>query len=220
MKNKIVSFLAVLTFYSFTVSAQVQVRKEPRHNNVLENKYVRLLDVKIQPGDTSLFHIHSTPSVFLLFTTTVVCSQIKGKEWVTAKNAQGNASFRSFVNDTLVHRVSNCDTVPFHVTDAELLSPYKPANRLQPLPFTQLFENEKVSAYRLTAAVFNNQIISGRGPMIAQLVAGSDVKLHNKKGKELSQLKAGKYLYIKPGTAFYFSATGDEKLNMVLFEIK
>jgi hypothetical protein len=56
--------------------------------------------------------------------------------------------------------------------------------------------------------------------MIAQLVAGSDVKLHNKKGKELSQLKAGKYLYIKPGTAFYFSATADAAINMVLFEIK
>jgi hypothetical protein len=220
MKNKIVSFLAVLTFYSFTIAAQVQASKEPRHKNGLENKYIRLLDVTIQPGDTSLFHIHSTPSVFLHFTTTVVCSQIKGKEWVMAKNTEGNASYRSFVNDTLVHRVSNCDTVPFHVTDVELLSSYKPARKLQPLSFTLLFENEKVIAYRLTAGVFNNQIINGRGPMIAQLVAGSDVTIHNKKGKEFFPLKAGKYLYIKPDTAFYFSALADAAINMVLFEIK
>lgn len=220
MKNKRAGILTLILCWSFVLMAQVQVSKEPRHKNAVENKYIRLLDVNIQPGDTSLFHIHSTPSVFLHFTTTVVCSQIKEKEWVTATNTQGNAWYRSFVNDTLVHRVSNCDTVPFHVTDVELLSPYKPAKKLQPLTFTVLFENEKVFAYRLTAAAFNKQIINGRGPMIAQLVAGNEVKLHNKKGKGLLTLKAGKYLYIKPGTAFYFSAMADAAINMVLIEIK
>lgn len=220
MKNKKTGLLTLLLCYSFVLAAQVQVSKEPRHKINLENKYIRLLDVNIEPGDTSLFHIHSTPSVFVHFTTTVVCSQIKGKEWVTAKNTAGNAWYRSFVNDTLVHRVSNCDTVPFHVTDVELLSPYNPAKKLQPLPFIVLFENDKVIAYRLTAAAFNNQIIKGRGPMIAELVTGSEVKLHNKNGKELSRLRAGKYVYIKPGTAFYFSASGDAVINMVLFEIK
>ncbi|MDX2046315.1 MAG: hypothetical protein SFU87_05990 [Chitinophagaceae bacterium] len=220
MENKKATFITALIFFSFTLPAQVQVSKEPRHKNALENKYVRLLDVNIQPGDTSLFHIHSTPSVFLHFTNTVVRSQIKGKEWVTAKNTEGYAWYRSFENDTLVHRVSNCDTVPFHVTDVELLSPYKPARKIQPLPFNLLFENEKVIAYRLTAGVFNNQIIKNRGPMIAKMVAGSEVTIYNKKGKELSQLKAGKYMYIKPGSAFYFSATGNAAINMVLFEIK
>ena len=123
MGNKKATFITALIFFSCTLSAQVQVSKEPRHKNVLENKYVRLLDVKMQPGDTTMFHIHSTPSVFVHFTNTVVCSQIKGKEWKKDKNTEGNASFRSFVNDTLVHRVSNCDTVPFHVTDIEILSP-------------------------------------------------------------------------------------------------
>lgn len=220
MENKRAALLAIILLYSFALTAQVQVSKEPRHNNALENKYVRLLNVNILSGDTSLFHIHSTPSVFLHFTTTVVCSQIKGEEWVTAKNTQGYAWYRSFINDTLVHRVSNCDTVPFHVTDVELLSAYKPAKKLQPLPYTVLFENEKVFAYRLTAGTFNKQLINGRGPMIAQLVAGGDVKLHTKKGKELSTLKTGKYLYIKPGTSFYFSAAEDAAINMVLIEIK
>ena len=122
MRNKTISFLIAILLCSFTLSAQVQVSKEPRHKNVLENKYIRLLDVKIQPGDTTLFHIHSIPSVFVNFTNTAVCSQIKGKEWEKGNNTEGNASYRSFVNDTLVHRVSNCDTVPFHVTDVEILS--------------------------------------------------------------------------------------------------
>ena len=220
MKTKIVSFLAVLTFYSFTIAAQVQVSKEPRHKKVLENKYLRLLNVWLLPGDTSLFHIHSTPSVFVHFTNTVVCSQVKSKEWETGRNTQGNVSYRSFINDTLVHRVSNCDTVPFHVTDIEILSVYKPTTQLQPLPFTVLFDNEKAVAYRLTNKSFDNKIISSRGPMIAQLVSGDEVLYYDTKKKKSTGIKKGKHLFIQPGSSFYFSAKESEEINLVLFEIK
>ncbi len=220
MNYKANLLLIIVFLHTAVLTAQVQVSKEPLHKKVLENKYIRLLDVWMQPGDTSMFHIHSTPSVFLHFTTTVVCSQIKGKEWVTNKNTKGYAWYRSFVNDTLVHRVSNCDTVPFHVTDIEILSSYKPTTQLNPLPFTVLFENEKVLAYRFSSSSFNKQIINGRGPMIAELVAGNEVICHDTRNKKSTKIKTGKYLYINPGAAFYFSATANEKINLVLFEIK
>lgn len=220
MRTKIVSFLTAFTFYSYAIAAQVQVRKEPRHKKVLENKYIRLLDVWIKPGDTTLFHIHSTPSLFLHFTSTVVCSQIRGSAWIKDKNKKGNASYRSFVNDTLVHRVSNCDTIAFHVTDIEILSPYNPTTQMKPLPFTVLFENEKAIAYRCSSSSFNNQVISGRGPMVAELVAGNEVIYHETVNKKSIKIKTGKFLYIKPGSSFYFSAKGEEEINMVLFEIK
>ena len=138
--------------------AQVQVSKESHHQNVFENKYIRLLDVWIKPGDTTLFHIHSTPSLFLHFTSTDIGTQIKGQEWIKARNEKGNATYRSFTNDTLVHRVSNYDTTLFHVTDIELLSSYKPNIPIKPLLFTVLFDNERAIAYKLTQSSFNNQI--------------------------------------------------------------
>ncbi len=220
MNRKTNLLLTILFLQVSILTAQVQVSKEPRHKKVLENKYIRLLDVWMQPGDTSQFHIHSTPSVFLHFTTTVVCSQIKGKEWVTAKNTQGNAWYRSFVNDTLVHRVSNCDTVPFHVTDVELLSPYNPTNKNKALPFPLLFENERVFAYQLTDSSFNNKLISNRGPIVAELVAGEDVIYYDAIRKRSTNIKTGKYLYIEPGSSFYLTAGGKEKLILVIFEIK
>ena len=212
--------LTILCLHTAVVTAQVQVKKEPRHKNVLENKYLRLLDVWMQPGDTSMFHIHSTPSLFLHFTNTAVCVQIKGKAWIKNKNTAGKASYTSFLNDTLIHRVSNCDTVPFHVTDIEILSSYKPATPLKPLPFTVLFENEKAFAYRFSSSLFNKQLISGRGPMVAELVAGDEVIYNDTMKKKSIKIKTGKFLYIKPGSSFYFSAKGDEEINMVLFEIK
>ena len=220
MNSKFKLLLAILFLHTAVVTAQVQVRKEPRHENVLENKYIRLLDVWMQPGDTSLFHIHSTPSLFLHFTNTAVCVQIKGKAWTKNKNTAGNASYTSFVNDTLVHRVSNCDTVPFHVTDIEILSSYIPATALKPLPFSVLFDNEKAIAYRLSGTTFNNQLITDRGPMLAELVAGGEVICYDAKKKRSTTIKTGKYLYIKPGSSFYFTAKENEKNNLVLFEIK
>jgi hypothetical protein len=97
MNNKIKLLIPILCMYTVVVLAQVQVRKEPRHKNVLENKYIRLLDVWMQPGDTGLLHVHSTPSLFLHFTNTAVCVQIKDKVFTKNRNTAGNASYTSFL---------------------------------------------------------------------------------------------------------------------------
>ncbi len=220
MKNGQLFFSAALLVISTFLKAQVQVSREPFHKNVLENKYIRILDVWLQPGDTTMFHIHSTPSVFLQFSNTNIATQVKGQDWVKNQAIAGTASYRSFSPDTLVHRVSNCDTIPFHVTDIEILSSFKPGNFLKPLPFTVLFESEKAVAYQLTDAAFNQNIISNRGPMIAELVAGNEIAFHDTIGKKSTKIKTGKYFYIKPGSSFYFSAEENEAINLVLFEIK
>ncbi|MFM6925731.1 MAG: hypothetical protein ACKOU7_09550 [Ferruginibacter sp.] len=205
--------------HTVVLPAQVQVSKEPRHKKIVENTYIRLLDVWIKPGDTSLLHIHSTPSLFLHFTNTDVCVQIKDKAWTKNRNTEGNASYNSFLNDTLVHRVSNCDTVPFHVTDIEILSSYDPVTALTALPFTVLFDNEKVIAYRLSGTSFNNQLINDRGPIVAELVAG-EVICYDTNKKSSTTVQAGQFLYLEPGASFYFSAKENKKINLVLFEIK
>ena len=218
--KKIALVFTLFIFYAAVLSAQVQVSKEWHHKNVLENKYIRLLDVWIKPGDTSLFHIHSTPSLFLLLSNTDASSQIMGKEWTKSRNEMGQASYRSFINDTIVHRVCNLDTSLFHVNDIELLSAYKPDIPLKPLPFTVLFNNEKAIAYKLTQSSLNKKIISNRRPMIAELVEGKKVIYYEVLKKKQTSILTGKYLYIKPNSSFYFSAKENENINMVLFEIK
>lgn len=220
MGNKATIIITALIFFSFTISAQVQVRDEPRHKKVLENNFIRLLDVNMAQGDTSLFHIHSTPSVFVHFTNTLVCSQLIGKEWVKAKNTKGNADFVSFFNNIRVHRVSNCDTAPFHVMDAEILSAYDTSTKKRALPFIVLYDNEKVFTYRLTKNNFTTKPITQRGPMIAELVSGDKVYYVDKTTKQETAIKAGGYLYIEPNATFQFKFKGKEKPDMVLIEIK
>ena len=125
-----------------------------------------------------------------------------------------------FLQDTLVHRVSNLGTGVLHVTEAEILSSYHSnPSGIKPLPFPLLFENEKSFAYQLKKAEFKKQIISGCGPLLAQLAAGESVTFHDVLENKSKEIKTGKYLYIAPGSTFYFTAKG-KNINLVLFEIK
>jgi hypothetical protein len=221
---KYVIILLVITALPYTtkIKAQIPVREEPRHHPVLQNKYIRLLDVWIPPGDTTLFHIHATPSLFIELSNGVIGSQIKGASWVNEKAIAGTTWYRSFIHDTLVHRVCNAGAKPFHVNDIEVLSSYDSNNvsQLKPLPFLLLYENEKAFAYQLNNTSFDNEVIKNRGPMIAELISGNGVNFHDADSKKSIAVIAGKYVYIEPGKSFYFSKDETGEINMVLFEIK
>lgn len=63
-------------------------------------------------------------------------------------------------------------------------------------------------------------IISNRGPIIAELVAGDGVFYVDATIQQLKEIKANGYLYIKTGESFVLDFQGKEPVNMVLFEIK
>jgi len=41
----------------------VPVLQEPNHHVTLENAYLRMIDVHFEPGKTTLYHVHTVPSV-------------------------------------------------------------------------------------------------------------------------------------------------------------
>jgi hypothetical protein len=55
MKKRL-GFSLLMAFFYFTVCAQVVVPYEPRRKVAMENTYIRLFNVRVLPGDTSLFH--------------------------------------------------------------------------------------------------------------------------------------------------------------------
>ena len=220
MNKHILFFLTILMAASLSAAAQVQVRNEPRHHNVFENKYFRVLDVNIPPHDTTLQHIHSTPSVILMFTNTITATQLKGQSWIKSTSVVWSAFYRDISKDSVILRVSNLYTTPYHVTDIELLSAYDPGAARKPMPYTVLFDENHAVAYRVTDSSISNKIISNRGPMVAGLVAGDNIILHDTTHNKTITIKTGKETYIEPGISFYLSATGKKEINLVLFEIK
>src|SRR6478672_9465678 len=145
-----IAIFSILLLFCSTLTAQVPVSQEPLHRPALVNKYIRLLDVIVPAGDTTQFHIHQTPSLFVILSNNKTSSQIAGKNWIEDQSKAGTSWYRSFSTDILIHRVANLDTTPFHANDVEILSSYdSPNKQRKPLQYPLLFENERSFAYQL-----------------------------------------------------------------------
>jgi hypothetical protein len=200
-------------------SAQIQVSKEPRHHNVFENAWVRILDVHILPGDTSLIHKHSTPSVFMVLSTTKTGSQVI-VEPEKANFSDERVWFEGFYTKPRIHRVWNSDTTEFHVVDMEL--PNKDPHPIDPpmemTALKLLFDEKPVRGYRLTLAAQTSVRIPHRNAPI--LVVGLSNAAGNVTIGNKAFIKKGDFLFVKPGKDINFDNKGDGEQSLAVFELK
>src|SRR5215467_7633048 len=90
------------------VIAQVPVMNESHHKPVLINDYIRLLDVHLNPGDTTLYHIHAAPSVIVYISKSMIGTQIMGQTDLSSGEVlPGETRFVDYEKNPLTHRVYN-----------------------------------------------------------------------------------------------------------------
>lgn len=100
----------------------VPVQDEPHHRWEFENQYVRVLDVVLAPGESTLFHTHSHDSIAVRLNEATVQRQNLGKEWEPASKVMpGEVNYAEGAKTPYTHRVKNVGTTTFHVIDIELL---------------------------------------------------------------------------------------------------
>jgi len=203
--------------------AQVPVSKEPRHHDIFENGHVRILDVHIPPGDTSMIHIHATPSVFLILTNTVkVGSQVISEEKRAKLNTteDENVWFEGFYKQPRIHRVWNSDTTEYHVMDIELTNKNYIAidPPLQQEGFTLLFDEKPVRGYRVNPGPSVKISLPARKAdiLIVCLSDSADPVQINEK----SFNKKGDWLYIKSGNTILIKGAGTSKTAFGFFELR
>jgi len=223
-KKLFYSFLFLL-FANFSFAqVPMPVREEPRHHVAMQNQYLRLLDVWLPPGDTTFFHIHEIPSLFVILSKTITASQVKGENWVngTFTSEPGHAWYNDFKNGPLIHRVCNIDTIPFHVMDIEILSHSNEVpHQTLPLPFDTLFTSEKAFAYRIHLSnKEDKKLIENRGPMAAIVISGPGLIIQNQKNKKEQEILQGKFVWIEPGTNCSLKSRGTGETSAVIFELK
>lgn len=202
--------------------AQVSVSQEPMHHKILDNGHVRLLDVHIQPGDTTLYHVHSTPSVFLTLTAAKTGSQVVSEEDRSGSPIPhyGNIWFEGFYVQPRIHRVYNQDTHEFRVMDIELVN--KNYITIDPPlkngAFTLLFEEKPVRAYRLILRPAERISLQPRKAdmLVVRLseIAGS-VRINEK-----SFMVKGDYLFIPSGKSVEIKNAGSVPDEFAFFELK
>jgi len=222
-KNMRKYFLLIVILISIlSVTAQVEVRNEPRHHNVFENEFVRILDVHLGPGDTTLYHLHNTPSVFIVFTNTNVGSQLLGKQTQKGANVTGDVSYDG-LNTPRVHRVWNEDTSWFHVMDVELTNTKQKMNVavLQNPALKLLFNEQQVIGYSInlnTSITVDMPANTNGYLLVSQTESVADLKINGQNQYRI--LKPGNYTWINAGQNFSLKAKNDKPARFVLLQFK
>lgn len=200
--------------------AQVPVSEEPRHHKVFENAFVRVLDVHVPPGDTTEFHKHETPSVFIVLNAVKTGSEViieETKSTVLSRDAA--ISFEGFYSKPRIHRVWNEDTAEFHVMDLEVLHKenFKVNSPVQAKAFQLLFNEKPVRAYRLTLDAGKKIRLMKQAPfLIIGLFNTSQVVKVNEK----TFSKKGDFLFIQSGRSIWFTNKNQQSYSFGVLEFK
>ena len=215
-------FIKLIFFGWLTLPAQVQVRDEPRHHNVFENGFVRILDVHLGPKDTTQYHLHNIPSVFIILANCTVSSQLLGGKPQSGANVSGNLSYDPMKTER-IHRVWNEDTTWFHVMDVELISK-KQKNTIevvQNASMKLLFNEQQVNGY--DAALEPGDLLqlppSASGYLVVSKEAASiDLVINNTTQQRL--MKSGHYAWIEPGSGFAIRSKETKSVSFVILQMK
>ena len=217
--KQFLSLICTISILQTHAQEVIAVSKEPLHKKVFENDYLRVLDVQIAPGDTTLFHKHETPSVFISLHPVKTGSQVIVEEGsATVLSLDRRITFEGFYKSPRVHRVWNADTSVFHVMDIEVLTKGD-KNTGAPIAgeaFKQLFDAPPVRAYRVTLK--SNQDIEIKGNTAVLVVGLNDVSnvMVNKK----SFAKQGDFLFIAPSENIKLVNKALQEYSFALLELK
>jgi hypothetical protein len=214
-----VLFVIAVLAATESAAAQIPVSQEPRHHNVFENAWVRVLDVRIPPGDTSLMHKHETPSVFMVLSNTKTGSQVL-VEPAKINLTQGNIWYESFATGPRIHRVWNSDTSEFHVIDMELLDK-APKSIDPPLNgkfYSMLFDEKQVRGYRITLDSGDAVMLSPRVAPI--LVVGLSQASGTLSVNDSRLLQIGSFKFEDAGQRISISNSGKARQELALYELK
>ncbi len=226
IKNKLVIpfFLANFCFLTGIFSQKiVPVKEEPRHVPVLTNKYIRVIDAEIEDGDSSLFHVHETPSAFIFLTDVMYDNQILNGNWQKINSKKGFSWYSSYETGGVTHRVVAPKGQRIHAYDIELLSKYSIVEnpKWKPMEFDTTFMSDRCVGYSVQLSKEKPSVqFSGRNPIIAIFVEGEEVTISQPDTRVQIELAEEEFGYIKPSYSCTIKLKTGNKAKLVLFEVR
>jgi len=161
----------------------VEVQDEPRHHVVFENTFVRILEVEIAPGDTTLYHRHRRNNVAVAMGPGERSVQILGSEMsAVLPTAQGDLLMQRAEGEGFVHRVHDAGGTPLRFTDIEFIKPTGISPTPNSVALKPMSENEFYRAYKLTLAPAEASPPLTIGPGIHVILVGSQLQRIDKDG--------------------------------------
>lgn len=218
MKNIKCIFQFLIIFIAYNnISAQVPVIKEPHHKPVLVNDYIRLLDVHLNAGDTTQYHVHAAPSVIVMISNSTIGIQKFGEAPSAPGDVTaGSTSFVDYKANPVTHRVYNSGNNIFHVMDIELAkanpSPDS-CNALQENNVETTINNNLVRVYKFDLADNAFHINKSSCAHLLVCISGK-VNTSNK------TIATGEYAFFNSNTDIILHNKNEDKSTCVVLELK
>jgi hypothetical protein len=219
--------LALLLPFSMPAADEkpVPVQADPMHKTVFENEYIRVIDVQIPPGKTTLYHTHVTPSVIVYLTQSTNRSESwPDKEILLREISPGQSRFAPYDEKPLSHRVTNTGVGLFRVFDIEFLkkpSGQPPLEKIESPHIETHWDEKLVRSSSLTLEPSAEVEIPAHD--YASLIVAISGTLHLRPdgtAPSKSPLRWGDYQFHPARTKFAVRNTGKDKAEAVLLELK
>src|SRR5215472_13360736 len=147
MKAAILLLSTLIVMMSPSPETAVPVENEPSHKTVFQNDYVQAFRVTLEPGHSTLMHVHSHDDAAVRLSNARTTQQTLGQPVSKPEDASpGTVSARTNEPNSLTHRVNNVGTSVFDVIDVQVLKrpPGPESAAIGPVAA----ENPKMRVYR------------------------------------------------------------------------
>jgi quercetin dioxygenase-like cupin family protein len=186
--------LALMSMPASPAQAPVPVDKEPRHHLKFENSHVRVFDVVVPPGDTTLYHHHAQDYVFVMIGAANLKAQMQGGEPFDMILKDGQARYTA---GPIIHRVSNVGKADFRNITIEVLEPSRAGKGTldRGAEYNPVLENDRVRVYKLRLEPGQSTRASRNQPELTVAVTPGAILIETEAG---ASAKRGKAVF-KPG---------------------
>jgi len=206
----------------------IPVYEEPMHRLVLDRTPVRVLDVQVPPGATSLYHLHSDPIFYVAIDISEIDAQALGEEWkrtkVSAWSPGGVAYDLGHAEQPLIHRIRNAGSDAFRlIAVTNNGSPVPPAGPDGDAALPGDLETEvdwfRQSRVTLSSATEGVRIESPFPVVVVQVSQGR-AELLDGDGVSQALTGPGSFAIAEPEHASELKGSGAQPVTLVVIEVR
>jgi quercetin dioxygenase-like cupin family protein len=229
MRTRLALAIVLLSSCIARAQAAIPVTEEPYHHPVFSNDYIRVLDVTIPAGRTSMLHQHDYDYVFVMLKDGSMTSTRSDGYSVSLELKKGDSRL---TRGNFAHTASNDGDTPLRIIAVELLKgagtgvcggDNPPCEKLAAdVPSHQVLvdaERVRVSTVHMEPGVGDMH----RHDYPHLLVALDTLRLRNERAgaaPEILRLKAGDYKWVPGGFTHTLTNLGKTAVDYVVVEIK
>jgi hypothetical protein len=205
----------------------IPTRLEPHHHVRLQNEYMRVLQIIVDPSDATLWHEHTLDFAGVTVQGSELRNETANSDKVAIIQAKsGTLSYFQYQGRSFVHRVVNTGRDPFTVAGMEILVPsaggFPPSDRKASPAYALELDNDRLRAWRLKLAPGESAppVVQG-GPGFRVVIGGDRMtEMVGAGPDQVIDAERGSFAYQPPGTTRMIRNSGSVPVELVEFELK